>query len=217
MAIAFDTASANSSLGTTTSTSVTITGSNTITLAAIGANSGSTVNSITLGGSAMTFIASGEETGIKTFLYYYLGASGSPTISADVSSGPICLQVGVYSGVNQVAPEASNFGSTINDTFDLSVTTISDNAWVVEGAATNQSGANLNAGTGTTKRIGTSANRSGGIYDANAAISPPASTTLQVTQTSARKAGVIVSIAPAAAAAGGVRDGRYLSLLGIGT
>ncbi len=111
--------------------------------------------SVTWGGSAMTKIGQINQTTRNNTqsLWYILNPSSGAVTVADTysSANPPNMIWGVYSGVAQTAPEASNTGYTATGSLAVSVTTLTANAWVFS-AFTNNFGTGV-AGANTTGRF----------------------------------------------------------------
>lgn len=208
MAIAFSqVSSANSNLGSNTTHSYTGNGLASVTAVTNGiafvyfdSSALSTdPTSVTWGGVSMTKIASVNQTGrgdTQSLWYVLNPASGAVTVVDNYASNNapnMCWAV--YSGVKQSAPEASNTGYQGSGTASVSVTTLTANAWVV-GAFCN------NFGTGTPGSNTTS--RTASVLclgDTNGPVVTPSSQA-QNWGGSGEWTGIVVSLAPFAAASG---------------
>lgn len=152
--------------------------------------------SVTWGGVAMTKIGTINQVtrGNTQSLWYVLNpASGAVTVvdNYTVANSPN-MTWAIYSGVKQVAPEASNTGSTaVADNLSVSVTTLTSNAWVIS-AFTNNLGSGV-AGSNTTSRF----NNVLCLGDTNAPVVTPSSQAQNWSLVSSTNwTGFSVSIAP---------------------
>jgi hypothetical protein len=109
------------------------------------------------------------------------------------------LQAGAasYFNVNQSAPEVSATGSVTGTSLTTTLTTLSDNDWTVAFA---MAATSPTAGAGTTKRVGSN---SYGMFDSNAPITPPGSTSLTVNATNSLITSVMAAFSPPATPATG--------------
>lgn len=163
MAIAFSqVASANSNNGNSTTHTYTGNGLASVTAVTNGiafvafdsVGLGADPTSVTWGGAAMTKIATRNQTNRSATesLWYILNPSSGAVSIVDnyASANSPNMTWAVYSGVKQVAPEASNTGYSASSSLGVSVTTISANAWVM-GFFTNNFGTGV-VGANTTAR-----------------------------------------------------------------
>jgi hypothetical protein len=208
MAIAFDTAVTGDAHA---GYSHTCTGTNLGLF--VGILTDGTVSGCTYNGVAMTLVASilGSPAGNSEYLFYLSNpATGAHTVQASGSTATQLAQSASYTGVSQTGqPEAFNTNTSPGSTsISASVTTITDNAWLVAFARTNPG--SFSAGTNTTLRgVASSYN----IFDSNAGQTPPGSFSLQATTgVSGEKAMIIASIAPPTVAT----RRSHLALLGVG-
>jgi len=205
---------AENSGGSSTSHSFTGNGLGSVTattkgIAIVWVESGSSNDPLTVtwGGSSMTKILGGIATpgrGFSSMWYILNPASGAVTLADTYASAdsPVLIW-SLYDGVKQVAPEASNSGTNSSTSIQVSVTTITANAWLV-GGSTNNFGT-ASAGTNTTGRF--LSVRS--IGDSNAGQSPAGSYSLQFTGGGSAWGMGVIAIAP---------DGIVYSLaLNVGT
>ncbi len=200
MAIAFDSASGANITGTSLTFSHTCSGSDRALLVHYVTDaSGDAVTGITYAGVPMTFIGRVQSpSGRWTGLYYLAApATGANNIVVTNSASSYTeANAASYTGVKQTGnPEASatNTGAGATSVTG-SVTTLSDNAWLVMGG--NASAGSHAAGTGTTRRNITLV---GAIFDSNGAKTPTGSYSLQQTHASTNASVYIVSLEPSGA------------------
>lgn len=208
MAIAFDAATGSSTTGTSLTYSHTCSGSNrALIVHYVTDTSNDLVTGVTYNGVAMSFIGRVQSPSSRWTGIYYLAAPATGANNVVISaSGSAYLEASSasYTGVKQTGnPEAnaSNTGASVTS-LSGTVTTITDNAWLVMGghaAAGSQA-----AGTGTTRRhIGTVS----AFFDSNGAKSPTGSYSLQQTHASTNCSVYILSLEDAGA-------GETISLTG---
>lgn len=186
MAIAFDAASgAFVNPGTSRTVSHTCSGSDrALVVNAVGAtNNSDVITGVTVNGAAMMLVEKGFDGSVGRYLYAYLminPPSGVVTIAASASvSSFIEVNAASYTGVKQTGqPEASAeaYSTSVVDR-SVSVTTLTDGAWVV-GSGLGQAGT-LSAGSDTTLRNSALV---GAIVDSGGPVSPAASKTLNLHQ-----------------------------------
>jgi len=202
MAIAFDATSTGSANASSVTVAHTVTGSNPFLFVVI-RDLDNLLTGVTYASVAMTQIGTTQGAGGNNVSLWYLvnPATGTNNIVATKSAGVSNIRASgtSYTGVSQGAPEASTTGAGgAGTTFSQSVTTITDNAWVVWGLGEN-TGSPPTAGANTTSRITDGAATA--IFDAGGAVTPAGSKTLNASTAVSADAwgGTIVSIAPAAA------------------
>lgn len=185
MAIAYDSAS-NGSGGSSYSFSHTCSGSNRLLLVTTttGASSGTT--SVTYNGVSMTKQTS-RDGGYHEIWYLFNPDSGTNTIQVNTAGSNGQAVATSYSGVSSTGnPEATNGANSgsATTTINQSVTTLTDNAWVVASCDYNTASNSQNASTGATQRsviAGTASNGySIGLYDNGAAKTPTGSVSMTV-------------------------------------
>ena len=176
MAIAFDAAS-NSGFQTTTtpySWSHTCTGSNRLlTVGIAGWVAGVTVTGITYNGVALTKIRSDlhSNTLFRSEMWALVNpASGSNTITVTWSGAPNDSLASAISltGVDQTTPNDADNGATGGVTTDATatITTVADNAWLVNIVASNTASATWTVGAGQTQVLNTgTTNWAGASYE----------------------------------------------------
>lgn len=217
MAIAFDTATDGgiTASGTSLTWSHTCTGSDLLLRVGVRGTLEATdrITGVTYNGVAMTLIARVQNAFPDRWisLWELVGpASGANDVV--VSSSPADVIIGQsasYTGADAHDADNTATGSSV-DTLACSATPVADGCWL-QGVQGNHIG-NPNAGTATTKRIGTGNGM--GLFDNNGAISPPALTTLTVTTGSAAVPAMIVAtIVPAGGGGGGSTKRRPQRLL----
>lgn len=107
-------------------------------------------------------------------------SSGANNVSITAGASTNVV-VATYTGLDTTQPEASanNHVGNGNTSITSSVTTLTNNAWVLGFCIYLTSSYNQNAGTGATKRISIDGNVSGGtslgIYDSNGVVTPAGS------------------------------------------
>jgi hypothetical protein len=207
MAITFDAASNSRTNGTTSqSHSHTCTGSDrALVVGVVGAVSDN-ITAATYNGVAMTLISK-SDIGSSRFCYlYYLGnpASGSNTIQVTASSSShVEIDAASYRGVSQTSqPEAFQVttGSPAATTMNSSVTTVTDNSWVI-GIALGMAGT-ITAGANTVVRT---SNLLGAIIDSAAPVTPAGARTLTHNMPSSNGMGaILLALAPSVGGGGPV-------------
>ena len=217
MAIAFDAAAGGNNGGAGGNydfTGLTV-GSGSDRWLLVGVTHTSVVNNVTAvtwdqGGTnqAMTKIGS-DQLGVSRYHQMWslkAPTSGNKTLRVTQSGGDyILVAAAAYTGVDNtgsVNPEASAQNTADPTPISLSVTTLTDNAWLVM-TASGESGTTV-ASTGMTKRAG---DGFGGdiciIGDSGGAKSPTGSYSIEASCASGNMAGHVVSLAPAAGGGGG--------------
>lgn len=107
-------------------------------------------------------------------------SSGANNVSITAGASTNVV-VATYTGLDTTQPEASANNQVGNGNISItsSVTTLTNNAWVLGFCIYSTSSNNQNAGTGATKRISIVGNISGGgslgIYDSNGVVTPAGS------------------------------------------
>lgn len=196
MAIAFDNAAAS----TSSSFSITIgSGASRIILIGIYTYAGS-VSSVTVDGVSATAMpggsitATGDGAALHSVFYLLSPNSGTVTI-AITASGLQGAAAASYTGVNQVQPEAVGTDSS-NTTSTATLTTITDNAWVVSLADGYNNSATPIASTGVNASRANDGNTCI-VGDSNGVIHPAGSYSTTWTAGFAKVLQVSVAIAPA--------------------
>lgn len=180
MAIAFDAASNGS-----TSWSHTCSGADRYLFVYTTTNSAGGVSGVTYNGVAMTKLAS--RSGDFMNLWGLASpSSGTNTISITGTGAGVAAS---YTGVSGTGNPEANAGTSSGTTSFLqtSVTTVTNNAWVVGVAMYDVVGQASAAGTGATQRAVrgcTASFWSPGIYDSNGAVTPAGSYSMRVNVTS---------------------------------
>jgi len=159
--IGYDTATSTQGSASSFTWSHTTTGSNRLLVVgvAIRDTGNPTVSSITYGGVGLTFIRADTLLGsVRSELWYLVGpASGSNNIVVTLSSSANAAMGAVsLTGVEQSSPlDAHNGGTGTSTAPSTTVTTVSDNAWVIDNVAFRSTGTNAptaTAGSGQTER-----------------------------------------------------------------
>lgn len=217
MAIAFDKQGStyNSGTGTTTTVNMITSGSNRIAFVSCVTGTGTdplATNALTVGGSAGTFVNKWNLSGAQwEYLFMFVNP---PTAATDyVITAPnntdVDMQVVTYNGAKQTGqPDSSNTGTTTGN-LTLSTTVVASNCWLVS-MARNTSAGVPTAGTGTTDRVVTQTYQATG--DSNGTVGT-GSQSMGWNAATGTTAGIIASIAPAAAAATSIPS---LLLTGVG-
>jgi hypothetical protein len=158
--IAFDAAS-SAQAGSASSLSWSHSCSGSDRLLVVGTNSGDLsagdrpVTSITYNGANLTKIRSDDAGNIRTELWYLVvPASGSHTIQVTFSGNNINVQAGAVSltGVDQSSPLDANNGATgSSPSPSVSITTVADNAWVIDSLMVENT-PSITVGAGQTSR-----------------------------------------------------------------
>lgn len=217
MAIAFDAASSAGVAGNTVLTySHTCTGSDLALVVEVATNELESISSITYNGVALTQIDTEPTASGQVFLWLLIGpdTGAHDIVVTRTGVGTWNSSAASYTGVKQTG-QPDNFGSANGSSPKTSsLTPIADNCWMVLGAV-NDSGADVTASTGATRRAFNSNNMSGGIFDNNAAITPPGANSMTTTAASGNIGHAYLSLAPAVAA--GVSVTRRRMMTGIGT
>jgi hypothetical protein len=133
--------------------------------------------------------------GVKTdpgnssiYLYYLLApASGSSTITVTLSSSAqMFVGIADYTGVKQSAqPDGSvvtNISTGTNTSLTTSITTTTDNDWMILAEGGYNGNLPPAAGTGSTRRTFDGSFGTWGLFDNNAAITPPGSNSMTTTR-----------------------------------
>jgi hypothetical protein len=150
-------------------------------------SSGGTVPAITYNGVSLTQVGTDQTapTDNRINKLYCLAnpAIGANNISVSFTGGFLRVAAASYTGVNQSGqPEAqaqsTNSGGT---SWSQSVTTTSDNAWLIGMAES--SGSNVVAGANTTIRVTAGGNGAYAIVDTNGAQTPPGSKIVNISGT----------------------------------
>ncbi len=197
MALAYDTSSQSSGVGTSLTWAHTCTGPNRILFVGTneGANVTQVITGVTYAGVAMTKIRTDSTSNNYHGSLWYLiaPATGANNIVITASASRDLVGFGVsYTGASQTAqPDASNGGTFSASTITQAVTTVSDLTWLVGFWVGNRAPL---AGASTTIRETLGANA---IVDSNGINTPPGSYSLQITQSdTTTSAFTVVSIVP---------------------
>lgn len=219
--IAFDSAATANTTGTTLNVSLTVgSGSDRRIVCGIRANDG-TPNAITsanYGAATGTMVAErrGDTGGDDRFVsMWQIANPATGTANVVISAGSSTFMLAVCAAYSGMGAAEANGGDDHGsmDTIDASVTTTTDNAWVV-GVQGNNVG-DPSAGTSTTERVSSASGA--GLYDSGGVVTPPGSRTLTVTNHAAAKQVLIVAAFPPTGGGGGGGDpARGLTTLGVG-
>jgi hypothetical protein len=186
MAIAFNATSQNRTLASSSNTvSHTCTGSDRLLLTFIECQNGDLITGVTYNGVSMTQLGKNNISafGFYNYIYYLVApATGANNIVVSASGSCTIIQLSEsLTGVNQTTPiDASNL---INQTSSLanptgSVTTLTDNAWVVGSCRISSFKPTVSAGT-TERNISSDIGYI--LYDKNSTSSPVGTYTLDTT------------------------------------
>jgi len=194
MAIAFDTAS-NGTYGATAASiswSHTCSGSNRLLIVCVGEdyaiNGGNPITGVTYNGVAMTLWKRQlalSSVNYASVWYLVAPATGTNTITVTGSISNTWELAGCsasYTGVDQTTPLTNSTDSTYSGGTTPSVTLTPTNSGSWVGACIGNRGGAKSAGASTTERAEES-NSQAAIYDNNLAITPSASTTINMVQT----------------------------------
>jgi hypothetical protein len=198
--IAFDSQnhSTNTGFGTTLSFTVGAGSNRMLIVAVYEATPAVNTATVTYNSVAMTKIGQQIDSDRAISLWYLIApTSGTHTVALTGSgSYTIAILAESYSGVNQVAPEASNTATVASaSTISASVTTISDESWLVACFVGNA--VTLSAGTNTTFRA-TELTAIVAIGDSNAAQTPAGSYSLAANATGSNNMGMVIASLKAA-------------------
>lgn len=218
MAIAFGAISAVST--SQTPTSVAVSGSDTLGIVYVaGDTSADNISAVTWNGVSMTKIGVAQTPGGDRFCsaWYVVNPASSTTIS--FTGGSFWRSYSFYyTGAKQSGQvDSSNTGTSSGSTaITIATTVVATDCWYVMCQKDGTGGATY-SGSGVLSSMRANADAGGiSIGDSNAVVGTGSqSGTLTAAGTSQHGA-VAFSIAPAPAAAGGTRDARNLSLLGVG-
>lgn len=124
--IAFDTSGSDAS-GYTASLTVSITVSDVENRLMIGACKSGTASSVTFNGDSFTFLETG-----KTFYLLNPDVGTHDVVFTRSGTEGFNCGVSVFNGVKQQAPEASAYDDTTSSSPSVSITTLTDNALIVD-------------------------------------------------------------------------------------
>lgn len=229
MALAFDVASSSSGSSVTSlSWSHTCTGSNLVLFVTAQVYDDTSaaeraIASISYNSVAMTKVNRTETGNIGAEIWYLINpATGPNTIAITCGGNNNFIAAGgmSFTGADQTAPaEANNIGSGFGKTASTAVTTITDNAYVIDSVVKYNTTEAITKGASQTQAHNLSVGAGFGIIG-GASYQGPKTPTGSVTMswtwitTSRDWAQVVVSVKPAAAAGAAT---HFLSSLGVGT
>jgi len=205
MAIALDNSANGFSTGTNSlTTSHTIgSGTNRLLIVGVEAQAGNNLTGVTYNGVAMTqYVA--YATGVAGFYNYFyymkhadLPSTGAYNIVASFSSSSTKMIMSEsLTDVDQTTPiEAANTITTTTTNPSVSVTTLTDNAWVVGTSRINNFA--LTAATGTTQRQTNASDVGYKLFDKNGTSTPAGSFSLNTTSASQLYFFAALSVKPA--------------------
>jgi hypothetical protein len=159
------------------------------------------VTGVTYNGVSMTQLVKkgrNQDNAVWSYIYYLVNpASGTHSVAVSLASSDTFFMgaAASYTGVTQSAPEAYAATSSQSTSGSVSVTTISDNDWLV-GMFYSGTGLNMSAGSNTTFRGG--ALNSAISVDTNGAMTPAGTYSLNMSNTSIWT-GVAAAISPSSA------------------
>ncbi len=204
MAIALDTSTYGSFVGSGTSLtwSHTCTGSDLVLFVGVIANDTTDlVTGVTYNGVAMTLVGKENATTDRWTSLYVLAGPATGTHSVVVSTSSACYITGLstsYTGGHQTTPIDSHVEAVAGSASSLTATTtvVASGCWLVGMGRSNISP--VDAGTGTTERAQETDFNSGGLCDSNGTVGT-GSQSLQITfGGSGQGTFVVASLAPAA-------------------
>lgn len=207
-AIAVDsTSSQDGGINVSYSWSHTCTGANLILIVgvAIVDTGAHTVSGVTYNGVALTqkVRTAGANSNATEIWYLVAPATGANTIAVTLTGAPVQNSMaGAISltGANQAAPEASNGASGGAPNPTMSITTVADNAWVVDAVSDNNA-VTLLAGSGQTRFWLINGNNRTGAGSYEGPKTPAGAVTMDYTAGGSAWTMSAVSIAPATATA----------------
>ena len=159
--IAYDASSSTSGSAASFTFALTTSGANRLLVVGvtIQTNAGQTVSGVTYAGAALTFVRSDIIAGsVRSELWYRIApATGSNSVVVTLSASAKTAAGAVsFTGVDQTTPvDAQNGATGTSVTPSVTVTTVTDGAWVVDAAAFRSTGVGVptgNAGAGQTQR-----------------------------------------------------------------
>lgn len=172
--------------GTSATVATTVSGSTPYGVACVLIGSASDlVSSVTWNGVGMTRLdtRAGAAAGSTLYVYGLANVATGNLVANTSSSTQIQVHAGFYPGAGgglDATAVANGSGTGTSQT--VSFTPTADNCWMILYASCRDTPGNgIQAGTGATKRGSNSDDNN--LFDNNAAITPPASTNMQVTQT----------------------------------
>jgi hypothetical protein len=176
-------------------------------VALCGDTSADDISSVTYNGVGMTLLAKfnpGDTSNGRHSYFYYLLGPAAATNNVVVTAGSshyLLAGASSYSGVNATGQPDASTSNTGSAQFTTSLTTIADNCWtMLTGFGFNSSGPPI-AGTGATRRTYEAAFGTWGIFDSNAAITPPGSYSMTCGTTGNAGGHKMASFKPVGAAA----------------
>lgn len=183
----------------------------------IGFSTSGSVRGVRVEGTPATFATRSPVGGQPVYLYFRVNPlSGENSWEVETETTTfIYADIGSYTGAKQSdQPDAVGANFLASTSVSTSVVTIADNSWAVL-VARNDDDGNTDAGTGSTERI--AATGYAQFYD-NGPKTPAGSLSMTVTNAGAfNTTTAMASFSPAPDEAAGEHDGRYVSLMGVGT
>jgi hypothetical protein len=139
------------------------------------------------GGVSMTQIGTGNNTGgLIHYAYYLIDPSvGTADVYISLSGSDVCAgesaswNGGAENDATVIDANTTSSAETSNDNIAHTLTTVSDNSWVIMLAACE--GGNIAASTNSTYRAGNPSTLSTQIYDSNGPITPAGTYTMRYT------------------------------------
>jgi hypothetical protein len=200
MAIAYDNATVNLSIGSTTNSfNHTCSGSNLVLTVGVFCTGGDRLTGITYNGVAMTFVRKRQDTTSGEFCYIYClanPATGSNTVLCSFSPSATSRAHAIsHTGCKQTGiPDAQNDNASAGTTsLSTSVVTVADNSWTI---LFSRSQGTVSAGSGSTERPSAAASTSA-IFDSNGAVTPAGSKSMVASiSPSSETTTVMISLAP---------------------
>lgn len=184
-------------LGAAAATSLTVSYTNNGNILFVGAfaTGGNNITGVTYAGAAMTQIPTASPVQVPGNLWislWYLVAPATGANNIVISASPSTTIGGDAASYVATSPGidvSGNATATSASSISKSITTTQNNAWTVGWCSTD--GFDVSAGASTTLRQGNGTNRA--IFDSNAAITPPGSTTLNVSQSGSGNSAFIMT------------------------
>jgi len=200
MAITRDNSSFYSATGTPDSVSFTCSGSDRLLVIGVMEGVGElNVTSLKYNGVSLTKIGDSLVSGDRYVSLYILlaPAIGANDIDIEYNNGFLHLYISSYNGVKQTGqPEVNSEGTGSGSSFSNTLTTISDDNWLVSAVKCRYG--TISASTGASMAIDSGSQMA--VFDSNGDISPSGSYTMNyLTDISSPWASVVMAIAPAPA------------------
>ena len=162
-------------------------GSDRALITAVECQTGDNITGVTFNGTSMTQYVKVNSTVASFWNYLYvLAAPAVATANIVISASGSRTIIGLsanYTDVNQTTPlNVSNSNIATSSSFTVSLTTTTDNSWLI-GTARNNAAGTQSAGSSTTYRNNNSGDVGYQLYDSNGAKTPTGSYSLNVSFT----------------------------------